>query len=333
VDIVRDCADQIEGRMRLVRIVRFGLGLAAVGGAVVGMSGAALAADGPAPASPQSAPATVSPLSPAPQVSAVPAPANDTDETSTDATSLQTRVSGAPGDVSSGDSAKVDPKKQDRSDAAVPAASDSAKSLKASTQDVDVPVVGDSPATTDSMAPVVVKRTLESNPSIIVFHTAFMPIQPVITSGPPTETGDLAASLPTASVAVKAPMPAKAKSNGALGKLRAVLAGVVVPQLFVPHAVAALRGSLETISLLPSLMLGSIFLFSYGLWLRRGGFVNAARSDAPTDSFTSTLFATPHVLDYVTMPPRRHSPILMVAESKIHTQIQFATLSERRICI
>jgi hypothetical protein len=307
--------------MRVGRLVRFGLGLAAVSGAVACMSGDALAADSPSPVAAEVAPAASSQVPPS-QASPAPAATDDSGNKLSSDTVSQTQASGTSGPV---DSAKADPKDQGGV-GTDPTADSRAKAQVSAVQAADPVGVGSLP-TKEAGTPLVAQHEAES-PAIVVFHAARLRIQPTITSRPVAESSDLAGSLPSAPVQHK--LPAPAKSNGALGALRAVLAGVVVPQLFVSPTVAILRGSLLAVYLLPLLLLGSLFMFSFGLWLRRGGFVNAARSDAPTNGFTSTLFATPHVLDYVTMPPRRHSPIFVVAENNIHTQIQFSTLSERR---
>jgi hypothetical protein len=113
----------------------------------------------------------------------------------------------------------------------------------------------------------------------VTYQTRMMPLQPTITGRVGAEVNDLASSLPTPPKPAKAPVPAK--SNGALVKLTAVLAGVVVPQplLLADAAVAETRAGLIGAGLL--ILMLAVFVFTYGLWLRRGGFATAARSDAP----------------------------------------------------
>jgi hypothetical protein len=165
-----------------------------------------------------------------------------------------------------------------------------------------------------------------SRPAII------LPIQPTIRSYAVSDVGDLAWSLPSVPVAAKQPVPAK--SNGAMGNLRWILAGVVVPNMIALTDWAALAGLMAALIALGGLLLGTLYTFSYGLWLKRGGFVNAARSDAPAALATSSLFATPQLLGYVTMPPRRHNPIFVVSDIKsLINEFLFPTLSERRTCI
>lgn len=147
-------------------------------------------------------------------------------------------------------------------------------------------------------------------------HATLLRIQPVITNRA-VEAQDLAATVPTAPAPARAPNPAK--SSGLLGSLVVGLAGVVVPQPLVPSADIAYRVMLAASLATMVVLLINVFLFTYGLWLRRGGFVTAARSDAPSRRVTSS-FATPLLLGYVTSPPDLHNPILMVAETNILNQ-------------
>jgi hypothetical protein len=142
----------------------------------------------------------------------------------------------------------------------------------------------------------------------------------------PTQS-DLAGLLPSKPIADKKPVPAD--PSGALGGLRLALAGVVVPHIVLPLLSDSVR---EFLTLgLPGLMLllVTLFIFNYGLWLRRGGFETAARSDAPS-AFSQSKFATPHLKGYVSTLRLWHSPLLVVAETDTYL---FPTLQERRACV
>jgi len=104
---------------------------------------------------------------------------------------------------------------------------------------------------------------------VVVFRSSILPIQPTITSRATSAISDLAASMPTPPKPDKAPAPAK--SSGALGKLTAVLASVVVPPSFSLPSLVPARMALELLLGLMLLVLIAVFVFSYGLWLRRGG--------------------------------------------------------------
>jgi hypothetical protein len=114
---------------------------------------------------------------------------------------------------------------------------------------------------------------------VVVFKSSILPIQPTITSRATSVINDLATSVPTPPKPDKAPVPAK--SSGALGRLTAVLASVVVPPSFSLPSLVSARMALELLLGLILLVLIAVFVFSYGLWLRRGGFATAARSDSP----------------------------------------------------
>jgi len=147
----------------------------------------------------------------------------------------------------------------------------------------------------------------------MTYRVQVLPIQPTIISHVTVPEADLAATLPSSPKPDKSPSPAK--SSGALVKLSMVMAGVVVPQPFLvlfdlvprlPEPV--LLGAFVT-------LLFVVFVFSYGLWLRRGGFATAARSDSPASAASGSTFATPLFLGYVSAPPRhrRHNPIFVLS--------------------
>lgn len=168
------------------------------------------------------------------------------------------------------------------------------------------------PAEVAVVAPVMSVASVPLVPRTIV-----MPIQPVITNRVAGLAQDLAATVPTAPAPARAPAPTK--STGVLGALVVDLANVLVPQPLVPSADIAHRVMLPVSLLALAVLLVNVFFFTYGLWLRRGGFATAARSDGPSLEVTSSI-ATPLLLGYVTSPPDLRNPILMVAETKTRNQ-------------
>lgn len=146
---------------------------------------------------------------------------------------------------------------------------------------------------------------------IVFFQSKPLRIQPIIVTA---NIADIAAALPSLPTPASAPVPPK--PNSALGHLSAVLADTIVPVFFFLVS-APVRMGLSTLGLATFivLLLGA-FIFNYGLWLRRGGFATAARSDVPSSSHFFP-FATPQFLGYVFAPPRyRHNPVFVVAEIK-----------------
>jgi hypothetical protein len=166
---------------------------------------------------------------------------------------------------------------------------------------------------------------------VVMFREAALPIQPTIRTVARSAEVDLAASLPSAPVSERTPVPAE--SNGALGSLRAVLLSTLVPPTIMPELTTGILQGFSLLTLVSILLMVASYVFTYGLWLRRGGFVNAARSDAPARRTTSSLFATPHLMGHGSMPPHRPGPLLVVVDINI-TRVQlFPTLIERRTCI
>jgi hypothetical protein len=320
--------------MRLIKVVHLGLGLAASGGAVLVLSGSALADSGAASATQVS------------QAPAVTLPATGSDVTNSGSSTVTISKSstlgptvtksgndvnssigkGDPTDTSgtskaSGDdktnttSKSSDDSQTPKADGQTSAAADVTPSLTA-----PAPLLPASPSGGSSEVQIV--RVIRP---AVEYHSTWLPIQPTITSHATPVNSDLAAAMPSAPTPAKAPLPEK--PNGALGTLRTALAGSVVPQPFFPPVSMVATLMLGSALLTMTLLLGAIFRFSYGLWLRRGGFATAARSDVPTAATIFSPFATPLLLGYVSMPPRLHSPLLVAVGNRS------LTLLERRICI
>jgi hypothetical protein len=155
------------------------------------------------------------------------------------------------------------------------------------------------------VTPVVDAATKSAATSTLasVHRTAtVLVIQPTITNHAAT---DLAALIPSAPAPAKAPVPAQ--SAGLLSNLTALLAGTALPQLLMPHDLAVDRLAATALNLgIAFVLLLNVVSFTYGQWLRRGGFATAARSDAPFSPLP--LFATPSLLGYAALPLRTHSP-------------------------
>jgi hypothetical protein len=146
------------------------------------------------------------------------------------------------------------------------------------------------------VAPVIAVVTPEpqrgGGESAKVARTTVLRIQPMITNRGAVLAGDLAAAVPSVTLPARAPHPAQ--PDGLWSRLRAELAGTVVPRQFSPHGGTVVRfvSDLSVITTMVAIVVIG-FMFSYGLWLRRGGFANAARSDSPVLAFSSfaTLFS------------------------------------------
>jgi hypothetical protein len=355
--------------MRLQRFTQFGFGVAAAGAAVVFLSGTALAAETSSlgnvtqglPYVQTSPPITgkasknfsqSQPGQQSDQDSSKVPTFGSSDKTDVNQTSSTNNSNNANLD-SSADSAKSSvqssaaPSSSDSGDASksgdisTPVSTPAVKSSDGGNSQADQtkPVIG-------SKAPSVVgqaSKTETTEPSndgntsaapahtaalVVAYHSAWLRIQPVITNHPAEV--DLAAAMPSVPVADKAPVPAK--SNGTLGQLTGILAATVVPQLLLPVVDGAYRLALTGLLILV-LLSTAVFVFTYGLWLRRGGFATAARSDAPTRNLSSP-FATPLSLGYVwTLSRQKHSPILLPVVYEILKPNWFPALSERRIYV
>jgi len=156
-----------------------------------------------------------------------------------------------------------------------------------------------------------------------------LPVQPMIVSHE-TVPVDLASTLPSAPQQRQQPHPAK--STGMLGSLTAVLAGTVVPQPLMLGGMGIVPLAAVLLFALIATLLFTVFVFTYGSWLRRGGFATAARSDEPAFSHISSI-ATPLFLGYVTTLRRLRSPILVVADTQISYKVLPPMFTERRIRI
>jgi hypothetical protein len=305
--------------MRLIKVVQFGFGLAVAGGTAVVISGSAMAAETTETSSPQTT-----------QV---------VEQSSQSVVDSATTTGQTPG-VTGTEKTKAQPvaAPEDKAGTGTVSQSEQSKPVDdkqpaVKTSDTDTTTIakvsdaGSATPKDDVIAIIPSVHTNTAQPApvaapALMYHSSVLPIQPVITSHQ-VLGNDLAASMPSAPVAEKMPVPAK--SSGVLGKLGLVLAGVVVPQSFTSQAVGAGLAAPVAIWLILLAVLALLFVSSYGAWLRRGGFATAARSDVPAPA-TSNLFATPLLLSYVPAPPRQRSSLFGVAN-------WFLTLSERRNCI
>jgi hypothetical protein len=179
------------------------------------------------------------------------------------------------------------------------------------------PAVKETAATTEQPA-------TKPAPAVVTYHSQVLAIQPTIVSRPALASADLAAAIPSAPAPDKAPDPAK--SSGALAGLRLVLAGVVVPSTATTDGLGAATAGWASYELLSVLVLLTLVPMTYGLWLRRAGYITAARSDVPQGATTThSLFATPHLMGYNEMPPHPGSPFAVVYETQ-NVLVQFVML-------
>ena len=333
----------VEGRMRFRMTVRIAMGLAAAGGVIIALSGTAAAADAPVVNSPQdSRQTTANVMSPAAN-SVTTTGQNDSSSTTV---TKQTQSTVTPGSVSNdgnnngnGKAAESQPSSVNTDPGKGPRVGSSGGTVAPGTGSGDQSASA-STAEAKPVVPVEVKveaaklsdpggQPQLSLPPVIRFRSELLPVQPTIVSYEPAPA-DFAAALPSAPMQRQQPHPAK--SSGLLGSLTVVLAGTVVPQ-------PLMLGGLGIVPLAATLILGlllvvllTVFVFTYGSWLRRGGFATAARSDEP--AFLNSLsIATPLLLGYVTSPWRMRSPILVVADIQSTHKLWFPTLTERRIRI
>jgi hypothetical protein len=187
-------------------------------------------------------------------------------------------------------------------------------SMKSLNDNVTPSIISQTTASSTNVVPEVavvapVAQPADSDSKTEV-RTTILPIQPVITNRATALTPDLAESMPSAPAPSRAPVPAK--STGVLAGLVVGLSNVVIPQPVFPTAAVNLKLMLGISLLTLVVLLANVFEFSYGQWLRRGGFATAARSDEPTDNISSPLFATPLLSGYVEQPPRLHNPVSLV---------------------
>lgn len=276
--------------MRLAKPVFVALEMLAAGGVLVALSGGALA-----DVSPDTTIQSANSLQ-----TTVQQTTHQNDQTQSPSTGLvdPTKPSDPTAGVASGGDDAVDPIKPapvrspapqppSQGDAVAPAADKQAPvsttktaptiaTPKASANVVLQPVIEAAPA---QKLPDPVQETAPSAPPTVTYYTRMMPLQPTITGRVGAEANDLASSLPTSPKPAKAPVPAK--SSGTLVKLTAVLAGVVVPQPLLLVAIAAPEVGAGLSGAGVMILMLAVFVFTYGLWLRRGGFATAARSDSP----------------------------------------------------
>jgi hypothetical protein len=152
----------------------------------------------------------------------------------------------------------------------------------------------------------------------VVFQSTVLPVRPKITNIRSVAVADLAPMVPSAPAQQQNPAkaPTPSQPSGVFGKLTAELAGSTVPQAFWLPLFGLVRVTAQVVIVIAmALLILGRFGFSFGAWLRRGGFAHAARSDV-ADARLSTFFATPFRLGYVSALQPSHSPFLMVAETK-----------------
>jgi hypothetical protein len=192
-----------------------------------------------------------------------------------------------------------------------------------------VPVVDTAPAPAVSPeAAIALAQSLSTTEP--VYHTVVLSVQPMITNTRPAAVNDLAATLPSAPTQQDpANVPAPSQPAGVFGQLTAVLAGTVVPPVFLTPLLGFAGISLAyTLLIIASILAAGRFVTSFGVWLRRGGYAHAARSDVAVATFTS-FFATPFALSFVTAHSPARSSFLMVSDTKTILFVS-PTLLERR---
>jgi hypothetical protein len=318
--------------MRLVKFAQAAIGFAASGGVAVVLSGSAFAADGSAVTTSQpsavAAPVTGKPTAQPPVANAT--QDGDKSSPSSSANSQTSAVVTTPGSdgpteqgTTKGDKAGVMPAK---TEPVVPVANelvtDHGRAL------VNMPAVAAAPKTIEERmspvshteaavvptavvitTPVVDEAQVLSRP--VTYHTTVLTIKPMITSRVALAI-DLAAAVPSASLPAKEPTPTQ--SSGLLGNLTAQLAGTVLPQALLSDGSILDHLMLALNVMMLSILLINVFTFTYGLWLRRGGFATAARSDAPSFNF---LVATPLLSGYAALPLRSHGPLFSGGRNEI----------------
>ncbi|HUD11612.1 MAG TPA: hypothetical protein VMS08_04320 [Candidatus Saccharimonadia bacterium] len=339
--------------MRFGKIAQFAIGFAAASGAFVLLSSNALAADAGSATTPQKG-FDATAVAPVQQVTQSDQSSGDTGTAAAQPTANDgpptaggTSSSVQQSDTSSSSSSTIS--SSSNSSMAIIGASDSGKPTSGLTGGVSsdpttptnsattVSGAGANEAQSSAGAPTASQSAFADNsstsptsslPTAVLYRSDVLAIQPTIVNHT-VFASDLASLIPTASTPSKLPVPAK--SNGGLERLTSVLAGAVVPPSFFPSVLPVDRLKLLLSLVTLVVLLANLVVLSYGLWLRKGGFATAARSDSPV---TNSIypFATPFLLGYVSAPPRIHSPSLVVSDYKIRKTL-FATLSERRTSI
>jgi hypothetical protein len=114
-----------------------------------------------------------------------------------------------------------------------------------------------------------------------------------------------------------AKVPAPSQPSGVFGQLTAVLAGSVVPPLFLTPVLkfAGLAAEIALLILLPFLFVQRV-AYVFGSWTRRGGYAHAPRSDVAFAVTANTLFATPLNFSYASGYVPSHSSFFGVSKNK-----------------
>ena len=115
---------------------------------------------------------------------------------------------------------------------------------------------------------------------------------------------EMAAALPPVSVPV---LP-----KGLLAQLTGQFGGVIVPPLTGLSIGTITVAACMAAALVLMLIMASLTVSNYGQWLRRVGYVNAARSGLV--SFHA-IFATPPLIDFASVPPPNRSLFFEVGET------------------
>lgn len=293
--------------MRLVRSIQIAIGIATTGGAALMLSGSALAADAGTVTTSQKTTTNLQIVSIETQeVSSV-----GTGVAAVSASHEQQSLVGQPevATASKTESALVEQPKDTLGSAA-----DSVSQVVASQQEAGKAALailaseGQSAGQSASGQPFiavavpVIGQTTKADTAI--FAPKILVVQPKITNRT-AAVADLAASLPSAAIPMDAPMPAE--STGLLSNLTTQMASTVVPEQIVP-VTAALPELLTLLVVCVTVLVAvRVFAYSYGAWLRRGGFATAARSDAGASLLFP--FATPSLLGSVELPSSLPGPI------------------------
>jgi hypothetical protein len=275
----------LRGR-NLSRVARLSLGLAASGAAALCLGGSALAAPAPGQVS----------LPPAGSTSDTHISTTETTVVTTEATTSQSdqtvNQTGA-SSVSAGSGPGPSGGPAAGATGGQTIETNQAPAVLAATPTTPTATAGGSSAASPTAADVhwtEVPAPAAVHPPEPAWRTAAL--RPVIV-GSAAAPSDLASALPS----LPSPEPAKGptKSTGLLGNLTLVLAGIVVPDFLTLLPVARPASLVPLALLLTLVFLTAPIGLTYGRWLRRAGYVTAARSDvAPLFSL-----ATPTYVSYV----------------------------------
>ena len=316
--------------MRLVKSVQLVVGFAAVSGAFV-LSGNALAADSSSVTNTQSSTSTTShqidqsnqtvvtggsdqsgPGAPTATTTDV------TDSSSSNSTSSATPAT--PGSENgSTPSGPASTSQNDNTSGGGAVTADLSGGMLSSTQ-LPLPATLDTPSPTTPIvtSPTQAQQnaTAATAPSVpvIVFKSQILQVQPTMLN-PGVGPAGLAPAAPGQPATAKTPVPPKA--NGFLASMAEVLAATVVPVYYSPGLATTYLPGLAIGLVTLAVLLISLVVSNYGLWLRLTGFVTAARGDAP--AAPAMIFATPCLLSYASASPHLHNSSFMVADYKIRT--------------